>query len=93
MPQMQTTREEGLECPESYGLGSRREGVLMELFVLTESGKTVGVFSSQDRVLDYTNSCPVSFDFIQSPDGIKTEERVCNYRTQRVLLNRVLTDA
>ncbi len=93
MSEMWNFVSESVERPESYGLGSRREGVLMELFVLTETGKLVGVFSSKGRLLDHIGSCPYTFEFEQSPDGIKTVERACDYRTQRVLLDQVLTDA
>lgn len=93
MSEMRQASEESLERPLAYGMGQGRERVLMELFVLTESGKLVGVFSTRGRLLDQIASCPYTFEFEQSPDGIKTIERACDYRTQRVLLDRVLTDA
>lgn len=93
MPDMRKTGEENLERSESYGLGQRRERVLMEVFVLTESGKLVAVFSSKRALSDHIALCPTTFDFIQSPDGLKTEERVCDYHVQRVRLDTVLTDA
>ena len=93
MPNVQQASTADLERPESYGLGQRREGVLMEVFVLTECGRLVGVFSTREKVVDYVALCPTVPEFIQSPDGVKTEDRLCDYRTQRVLLDVPRSDA
>lgn len=82
-----------LERPKPYGMGTGREGVLMEVFVLTESGDLVGVFSSREKLTEHIVLCPTTIEFSTSPDGFLTEERECDYRTQRVLLDLVLTDA
>lgn len=93
MSEMRSAIAESLERPESYGMGTGREGVLMEVFVLTESGELVGVFSCREKLTEHIWLCPTTFDFQQAPDGFNTAERECDYRTQRVLLDVVLTDA
>lgn len=93
MPRVFQDSRENLEYAFPHGLGSRREGVLVELFVLTESGDLVGVFSTREKLVGHVTLCPTTAEFTQSPDGIKTEERLCNYRTQRVVLDTVLSDA
>lgn len=93
MSEMWNFVPQSLERPESCGMGTEREGVLMEVFVLTESGDLVGVFSTREKLTEHIVLCPTTFDFQQAPDGFNTAERECDYRTQRVLLDVVLTDA
>lgn len=93
MSEVQQACNTSFERSIADGLGTGREGILMEVFVLTETGKLVGVFSNRNRVLSHVEECPFTVDFIQSADGIKTQERACDYHIQRVILDRVLTDA
>jgi len=58
VPDLFETGGTSVERPKSYGLGPRREGVLMELFVLTESGDLVGVFSSREKTDRARSSLP-----------------------------------
>jgi len=83
----------GAERTLAYGLGSRRAGVLMKLYVLHESGELVGVFSSPEKLADHIALNPTVVGFVVNSDGVETVDRVAAYRTQVVNLNEPRTDA
>lgn len=82
-----------MEPPSAYGLGSGREGVLVELFVMKETDRLVGVFSTRAKADAYAKTMPTVVELVSNPDGYGTQERPAKYTIRRVVLDRVETDA
>lgn len=82
-----------LERPKSYGMGTGREGVLMEVFVLTERGDLVGAFSTREKLTEHIVLCPATFDFQQHPLCSVVANPLGSIEPVGRLLDTVLTDA
>jgi hypothetical protein len=96
MPDLQETGNTSLGRPEPYGLGLWREGILKEpkeLFVLTESGDLIAVFSTQENLTSYVSLNPTVYVFDIHTDGVKTVERYAKYKVQVVKMDQPRTDA